>query len=314
MAMDENVHIPRVSVAMATYNGASWLPAQIESVLSQSVSDLELVIVDDASVDDTRAVLEKYKQTDNRIRLIFNGNNIGYQETFYKALSACRGQYILFCDQDDIWMTDKIGTLIGELGENLLIFSDSVLMDEKGKDTRKKLSDTVNMHQPGTRKINRGFVIGNCVWGHTILFHRSLLEHATQQVIIHPPDWWFAVVSSHLQKVRFCPLVLNRYRQHAKNLTQAIPKKQLKRRKIAGRKLEEYHTQLTRLASIKDLPFNSDKLFYMKWHELHQRRKKGFSFTLLYFLLSHRKDIFCMKRKNFISQMIAIRKMCRAVK
>jgi glycosyltransferase involved in cell wall biosynthesis len=306
--------ITLVSVAMATYNGAAWLPLQLQSILDQSYPNIELVVVDDASTDTTRSVLEEWREKDNRIKLFYNEKNTGYRSAFYRAISECKGEYILFSDQDDIWMPHKIRILLGAIGDNLLVFSDSALVYENGLEMNKKLSDTVNMLQPGLPSVNRGFVIGNCVWGHTILFDRSLLSYTSVVENDQPHDWWFAVVSSALNKISFCPEVLNHYRQHERNLTQAIPSKESKRKKIEGRKQEEYNTQLARLAAIGALPFNTDKEFYLKWHELYLKRTKGFSFLLFRFLLTNRKDIFCMKRKNFLSQMIAIRKMCRKVR
>ena len=304
---------PFVSIAMATYNGALYLAEQIESILSQSATDFELIIADDASSDTTGELIKKYVEKDKRIKAVFNRENKGYRDTFYTALSHCNGEFILFSDQDDVWLKNKIETLLEVVEDNLLVFSDSALVDENGRPKHRRLSDTVNMRQPGTNAVNRGFVIGNCVWGHTILFHRSLLQHITIPQNSHPHDWWFAVVSSHLHKIRYCPLVLNYYRQHAGNLTQAIAKKGVATTKTPGRKMEEYSTQLSRIASIKELPMNGDKAFYEKWHALFLERKKGFSFSLFRFLFFYRKDIFSFKRKNFISQLIAIRKMCRKV-
>jgi glycosyltransferase involved in cell wall biosynthesis len=299
---------------MATYNGETWLRQQIDSILAQTFTDIELVIVDDDSTDGTLALLESYREKDTRVKVFYNKRNLGYRETFYIALSKCTGEYILFSDQDDIWMPGKINTLLQSIGENLLVFSDSILVSENGISLGKKLSDTVHMRQPGEPAVNRGFVIGNCVWGHTIMFHHSLTRIEKIMNQDHPHDWWFAVMSSHLHRILFLPEALNYYRQHDKNLTQAVPSKESRRKRIAGRNQEEYETQLSRLEAIGALPFNTDKDFYHTWHALYLRRKKGFSFRLFRFLLAHRKDIFCMKRKNFISQLIAIRKMCWKVR
>ena len=307
-------HTPFVSIAMATFNGATWLPVQLQSILGQTYTHLELVIADDASSDDTRTLLEGYRKNDDRVRLFYSDKNEGYRGAFYRALAQCKGEFILFSDQDDAWLPGKIQTLLNTLGDNLLVFSDSELIHENGVTMNKKLSHTVHMLQPGAPSVNRGFVIGNCVWGHTILFHQSLLDHTTIINNAHPHDWWFAVVSSHLNKIRYCPEVLNQYRQHERNLTQAIPSTASRRKRIKGRKMEEYRTQLSRLDSIAKLPFNTDREFYLKWYELYLGRTTGFSFSLFRFLLRHRKDIFCMKRKNFISQLVSIRKMCRSVK
>lgn len=295
---------------MATYNGSRFIAEQLDAILSQTFSNFELIIVDDFSTDDTRAILNSYQQTDKRIQLFFNEENTGYQQTFYEALKHCSGRYILFCDQDDIWMEKKIETLLNSIEGNLLIFSDSELIDEAGNHMNVKLSDTVRMQQPGDPQTNRGFVIGNCVWGHTIMFHASLLNYTTPGNNAHPHDWWFAVVSSHLNKIKYCPAVLNYYRQHGSNVTRAIP---VKAAKVPGAKHAEFNLQLSRIDSIANLAFNTDQVFYKQWQQLFMKRKNGFSISLFRFLYVHRKEIFSFKRKNIMTQIIEMRKMCRSV-
>ena len=306
-----SLNIPLVSIAMATYNGYPFLREQLDSILSQTIGDFEIIIVDDLSTDDTRSLLKEYEQKDRRIRLFFNEENIGYRRAFYKALEYCKSDYVLFCDQDDICVPHKLEILLNDIGDNLLIFSDSALINEAGNQMNVKLSDTVRMVQPGETTINRGFVIGNCVWGHTIMFHRSLLAYTSKEKNEHPHDWWFAVVSSHLNRIRFCPMVLNYYRQHQKNVTQAIP---VRTGKVVGRKLAEFELQLSRIQSIANLDFNRDKVFYQRWQQLFMKRRTGFSYSLFVFLLTNRKDIFSLKRKNALAQIVEIRKMCRKIK
>lgn len=299
-----------VSIAMATYNGYTHLPEQLQSIFAQSHTTWELIIVDDCSTDNTQKLLENYQQQDSRIKIFFNEKNVGYKETFYKALTHCTGKFVLFCDQDDVWLPHKITTLLNTIGSNLLVFSDSELVDASGASMQVKLSDTVRMLQAGDAVLNRGFVIGNCVWGHTIMFHTSLYKYIGQQDQDHPHDWWFAVVSSLLKKIVYCPQVLNHYRQHGANVTQAIP---TGKGMVKGRKKSEYELQLSRMGAMAALPFNTDKKFYLRWANLFLQRKRGFSMALFLFLLQHRKGVFSFKRKGSLSQLIEIRKMCRQV-
>jgi glycosyltransferase involved in cell wall biosynthesis len=302
-----------VSVAMATYNGAAHVAQQLDSILTQTHKNLEIVIVDDASTDNTLSILLHYQQKDHRVRVIQNEHNKGYRDTFYKALKGCGGEFILCSDQDDIWKTHKIATLLKTIGDRLLVFSDSILINDAGEEMNMKLSDTVHMVQPGDAGINRGFIIGNCVWGHTILFHRSLLEYSGENNH-HPHDWWLAVVSSHLRQIVYCNDTLNYYRQHAHNLTSAVPTRESRSGPVKGRTQAEFELQLSRLKDIIAVPFNEDRAFYEKWHSLFLRRKKGFSLAVFAFLLKNRADIFSMKRKGFLSQVVSARKMSRGVK
>ena len=92
----------RLSVVMAVRDGERHVGEAIESVLSQSVSDFEFLIVDDASTDDTRRILASYEREDCRIRLLHNEQNLGPYPSANRALMQCRGMFVARHDADDI--------------------------------------------------------------------------------------------------------------------------------------------------------------------------------------------------------------------
>ncbi|MGH7604617.1 MAG: glycosyltransferase [Gemmatimonadaceae bacterium] len=94
---------------MATYNGASWLPTQLASILPQLRENDELIVSDDASTDATCSIVSSLH--DNRIRLLPNVVRLGYVGNFQRALRLATGELIFFCDQDDIWAPNKIATI-----------------------------------------------------------------------------------------------------------------------------------------------------------------------------------------------------------
>ncbi len=97
------------SVAMATYNGAGYLTQQLESLASQEKLPLELVVCDDGSTDETVAILEDFSaKSPFPIRIYRNEENLGFADNFLKATSLCKGQFISFCDQDDVWLPNKL--------------------------------------------------------------------------------------------------------------------------------------------------------------------------------------------------------------
>src|ERR1017187_10286490 len=99
---------PTVSIAMATYNGEKFLSKQLESFSCQTLMPDELVVCDDGSRDGTLAILEAYAaEAQFPVRIIKNDTNLGYSANFAKATSLCKGEIILFSDQDDIWFDDK---------------------------------------------------------------------------------------------------------------------------------------------------------------------------------------------------------------
>lgn len=102
----------RVSVAMATYNGERYLSAQLESIALQRLLPAEIVICDDASTDSTVRIAEEFaKLAPVVVRIHRSDENIGWQDRFLQAASLCENVWIAFCDQDDIWLPDKLQKL-----------------------------------------------------------------------------------------------------------------------------------------------------------------------------------------------------------
>lgn len=97
-----------VSVIIPTYNGARTLPRAIESVLNQTHSNLELIVVDDGSDDNTAELLVKEKKKDRRIKYIRFSENNGVAVARNSAIKESCGDYIAFLDSDDQWLPDKI--------------------------------------------------------------------------------------------------------------------------------------------------------------------------------------------------------------
>jgi len=105
---------------MTTYNGEKYIREQLDSILAQTENDFEVVICDDASIDLTLSILKEYEKKDSRFRIYENEKNLGYRENFNKAVSLCKGDFIAFSDQDDIWLPNHLKTLRENIGENLV--------------------------------------------------------------------------------------------------------------------------------------------------------------------------------------------------
>ncbi len=118
-----------ISVCMATYNGEKFIQKQVQSILSQLNYIDELIIIDDASMDNTVKLMKKFK--DARVKIINNSRNMGSIFSFNKALSLANGEYIFLADQDDIWYQTKVIISISQLEkENLdLIIHDARVVD-----------------------------------------------------------------------------------------------------------------------------------------------------------------------------------------
>jgi hypothetical protein len=98
-----------VSVAMASYNGAAYIQTQLESLAKQQYLPDELVVCDDGSTDDTVEIVQNFSQSAPfPVKIHQNPHNLGYAENFFKAATHCKGEWIAFCDQDDLWLPEKL--------------------------------------------------------------------------------------------------------------------------------------------------------------------------------------------------------------
>lgn len=104
---------PHVSVCLAAHNGARWIEAQLTSILDQLGPDDEVVVVDDASKDDTAAIVEGIG--DQRIVLVRQQPNAGHVRTFERALGLARGRVVMLSDQDDLWPAGRRDRLVAAL-------------------------------------------------------------------------------------------------------------------------------------------------------------------------------------------------------
>lgn len=109
---------PTVSVIMPVYNGEKYLKKALKSIQDQTLTDFEFIILDDASTDSTRTIVEEFAQRDTRIRLCHNEKNLGLTEILNRGLELARGEYIARMDQDDISLPGRLGAQVKYLNEH----------------------------------------------------------------------------------------------------------------------------------------------------------------------------------------------------
>src|SRR5680860_239451 len=163
-----------VSVALCTYNGEMYLKELMESLIFQNYSNLEIVVVDDCSTDNTFKILSAYTHRFTNLRLYQNETNIGFTKNFEKAIRLCKGAFIALCDQEDIWDLQKINHIVRNIKSNVLIYHDSQFIDEAGNIINKKLSDLVNFYSGDKPE---AFIFFNCISSHAMLFKKELIDH-----------------------------------------------------------------------------------------------------------------------------------------
>ena len=286
-----------ISIAVCTYDGEKYIVEQLDSLAGQDYPNLEIVIVDDCSNDNTYALLEQYQQKhNNNIRLYKNTENLGFNKNFERALSLCLGNYIAIADQDDIWDLQKISLMMKNKKDNLLLYHDSAIMNNDGSLTG-KMSDG---HRFVSGQCEEYLLYNNSVSGHTCFINKELLPH----IIPFPPnmyyDWWMSYTAACLGRIDFIDASLVKHRRHTSNSTVA-DKVNDKDRRINNLKLFENHP-LNRPSTtifIKQL---------LSGYEVLDARK--FSFKLFFVLLLHHKTLFYTRKKSLFTKAKFIFKEC----
>lgn len=123
-----------VSIIMPSYNTAQYIEKTIESVMEQTYTNWELIIVDDCSSDNTEKIVKGIK--DERIKFFKNERNSGAAISRNRALQLAKGRWIAFLDSDDIWVPEKLEKQIAFMEDNNIAFSytNYEIIDESGKE------------------------------------------------------------------------------------------------------------------------------------------------------------------------------------
>jgi glycosyltransferase involved in cell wall biosynthesis len=168
-----------VSVAIATYNGAKYLRQQLESIAQQTILPNEIIISDDCSDDNTREIVESFvKSSAIPIRFLSNQRNVGIINNFFNAFNHCTGDYIFYCDQDDVWMPNKIEQCLQCFAHSsqikLVIHQDNIVDEHLTNQ---------NIIQPfmSQSHVMKSPIYRDDVWGfgHQMVFHRTILPILT---------------------------------------------------------------------------------------------------------------------------------------
>lgn len=297
---------PLISVILCTYNGEKYIEEQIDSILSQTYRPLELIISDDASSDGTRTILQRY-ESNPLCRIFYQETNIGLSENFSFAARQGKGAFLAFSDQDDVWLEDKLELLHAAIGNHLLVYSDSLLVNEDGKSLGKKLSDIRHMYSGSD---SRGYFLYSVVWGHGMLIRRELVDQSFPVPAQVHHDVWLAFKALTLGGIVYLDKVTTHYRQHESSTSKTIAQKQETRAKSL--RYRDFQKQLHWLRLMRDHSPVHERSFYEQFFSLYQlKEKKKFVPQLVSFMLRHRKVLFMFSKKSFASQFIEILKQSR---
>ena len=215
-----------VSVALCTRNGARYLRQQIESICAQDLKPCELVLSDDASSDDSVALVEQLLAPSGiPLRVLRNDPPLGVTRNFEQAVRACGGDLVALCDHDDVWHPGRLARMAAPFEARpdlLLLHSDARMVDADGAPLGTTLFQTLEVQPRELAAIARGDAFDvllrrNLVTGAATVFRRRLLEAALPFPATWVHDEWLAAIAAAIGRVDVLPEPLIDYRQHGAN-------------------------------------------------------------------------------------------------
>lgn len=301
---------PLISIALCTYNSGHYLPLLMDSLLAQSYKNIEIICCDDKSTDGTQDVLLAYQHSyPQLIRLSFNDINIGYSKNFEQAVALCNGDFIAIADHDDIWLETKLEKLRNNIGDAMLIYCDSIYIDKDGKETGRSLTTKFNLHD---RPDPRSFIFASAVWGHTVLFRKELLKTAFPIPDNAPYDTWLAYVASSSSFVQYLPEPLTYWRQHASSFSATYYEDKDQQVNL---KYYDWKELMSWIGIMKDYSPNEHSTFFERLYALYKRKENSqFVWPLYFFLVKHRRFLFKVWKRSYISSLNECRKMSIGVR
>lgn len=216
-----------VDILLAVYNGEKYIRPQIESILAQSYTDWRLLIRDDCSNDSTLEIINSYaKRYAEKIKIFKGETNSGSAASnFFWLCKKSSADYIMMCDQDDFWLSNKIELTLKKIqvierkSERkcpILVHTDLKPVDANLNELAESMFRRQNLNA-SRDKLNY-LLAQNIITGCTVMVNRELLKYCKtipQQVIMH--DWWFGLIASAFGKIGFVDKTTMLYRQHEAN-------------------------------------------------------------------------------------------------
>lgn len=232
---------PLVSIMVPNYNHARYLGERLDSVLNQTHTNLEVLLLDDCSTDNSRDILRQYAAKDKRIRLIFNEQNSGSVfKQWKKGVAEAKGQYVWVAESDDYAALDFLEKLLAVLEPQptvALAYTDSVIVDGAGRVSgymstwrnERYRTERWNSHYctPGQDELAlclaEGCTINNAS---AVLFRRDFLARPglIDTSLRFAGDWMVYIKLASEHAIAYIPDRLNYYRDHAANVSKSAEK------------------------------------------------------------------------------------------
>jgi glycosyltransferase involved in cell wall biosynthesis len=210
-----------VSVVMSVFNGRRYVKEQIQSVLSQLEANDELIITDDASVDDSMDIIRAIHSP--LIRLFRNKSNLGVIRNFQNGLTIARKEVVFLCDQDDIWLPGKRAAFVAAFDANpatAVVVSDAEVIDASGA----LIARSFMAGRGGFSGSIRG-----TLWRNRFLGCAMAVRHSVVKSALPIPEWapmhdmWLGVIGCMAGRVHYLSTPYLQYRRHGQNATTRAP-------------------------------------------------------------------------------------------
>lgn len=216
-----------IDILMATYNGEQFVREQIESIQAQTFEDWRLLVSDDCSTDDTLNIVFDLAKNDRRIQVASKEVSYGSAKANFMHLSSLsNASYVMFCDQDDVWLNRKIELSFSRMKElerknndvPILVFSDMKVVNLNLEVINKSFMRY--SHIDSNRNAFGQLLAQSIGAGCTLLINHKALEYASlltnyESMIMH--DWWFFLICSAFGMVSYINQPTSLYRQHGSN-------------------------------------------------------------------------------------------------
>lgn len=224
-----NAETPKVSVIIPNFNHDKYLNERIESILSQTFSDFEIIILDDCSTDNSRKIIESYRTNPKISKIVYNDKNTGKPfQQWGKGINLASGEFIWIAESDDMCTPDLVETLIKPLLEDsdcVISYCRSMLTDENGNKIGhhilQKMDDS-DFKMEGRKYTKEKMVEGNHILNaSSVLFRKSAFQNISRDFLEYRYLGDIIVWSEIATRgyVNYCAREMNMYRQHSKSQT-----------------------------------------------------------------------------------------------
>lgn len=219
--------MPKVSIVLPTYNGEKYLRESIDSIIGQTFSDWELIIVNDCSTDNTQNIIDEYVDRDNRIKCIINKTNQKLPESLNIGFRKAKGEYLTWTSDDNMYLPSALECMNAFLdinNETYMVCTGMDVIDENGiflhkqpqYDAQKMLFDDY---------VGACFMYRNCIL-------QTIGEYNTEKFLVEDYDYWLRILH-YYGKIEYIDEILYQYRLHKNSLT--------------GERAKDIHRQLLKL-------------------------------------------------------------------